>query len=222
MDSKRRLSFAFKVATTVCCLIGVLSNLFHTTCLASVLSFYTTQSNLLVLVFYIGYFIARKINSKVEKTNTYHLIKGLVVMAIALTFIVYTISLQPNDFFMDVKTASSDIFRLSNILVHFVTPIMVILDYFLFDEKGYYKKYYAFIWIIFPALYPVYVFVYSHLGGRFFSIGGSEKYAYFFLDVDKIGVIGVTSYLLLFVACYLALSFLVIKIDRGLGRRKNN
>lgn len=221
MSSKRELSFAFKVATTVCCLTGVLSNLLRTTSIASILSFYTMQSNIFVLVFYIGYFISRAIKPDVEKTNAYHILKGATVMIIMLTFIVYTVSLQPNDFFMDVKTSSSNIFRFSNIFVHFLTPIMVFLDYALFDEKGYYKKCYAFFWIIFPALYPIYVYTYSHFGGRFFSVGGSKKYAYFFLDIDKIGIIGVLSYMLIFIACYLAISLLVIKVDKGLGRRKN-
>lgn len=221
MSSKRKLSFAFKVATTVCCMTGVLSNLLRTTSIASILSFYTMQSNIFILVFYIGYFIARAFNQNIEKSKAYHVLKGAAVMIIMLTFIVYTVSLQPNDFFMDVKTSSSNIFRFSNIFVHFLTPIMVFLDYVLFDEKGYYKKCYAFIWIIFPALYPVYVYIYSHFGGRFFSVGGSQKYAYFFLDIDKIGVIGVFSYIMIFAACYLAISLLVIKIDKGLGRRKD-
>lgn len=220
MSGQRKFSFAFKVATTVCCLIGVLSNLSRTSSIASILSFYTMQSNLFVLVFYIGYFIARSFKPEFEKTRTYHILKGATVMVIFLTFIVYNISLQPLDFIMDVKTASSNVFRISNIFVHFLTPIMVILDYAIFDEKGYFKKSYAPIWMLFPAFYPVYVYTYAHFGGHFFSVGGSEKYAYFFLDIDKIGINGVIGYLLIFSICYLLACLLLIRIDNALGKRR--
>lgn len=220
MNSKRKFSFAFKIATTVCCLTGVLSNLLRTSSIASILSFYTMQSNLFVLTFYTGYFIARKFNPNVEKTRAYHILKGATVMVIFLTFLVYNLSLQSLNFMMDVKTASSNILRLSNIFVHFLTPLMVISDYAIFDEKGYFKKSYALIWIVFPALYPVYVYTYAHFGGKFFSVGGSKKYAYFFLDIDKIGIGGVIGYLILFSICYLLISLLLIKIDELLGKRR--
>lgn len=220
MSVKRKISFAFKVATTVCCLIGVLSNLLRTTSIASILSFYTMQSNLFVLVFYCGYFITRKFNSHIEETKGYHILKGATVMIIFLTFIGYNLSLQPVGFMMDVKTASSKILRFSNLFVHFLTPLMVMLDYALFDEKGYFKKSYALIWIIFPSLYPVYVYTYAHFGGTFFGIGGSKKYAYFFLDLDKIGIDGVFTYLLIFFICYILASLFLVKIDELLGKRK--
>lgn len=220
MYSQRKFSFAFKVATIVCCLIGVLSNLLKTTSIVSILSFYTMQSNLFVLTFYTGYFIARLFNPNVEKTKTYHILKGATVMVIFLTFIVYNLSLQSLDFMMDVKTASYNILRFSNIFVHFLTPIMVILDYAIFDEKGYFKKSYALIWIVFPALYPVYVYTYARFGGQFFGVGGSKKYAYFFLDIDKIGLDGVLGYLLLFSICYFLASLLLIRIDNSLGKRR--
>lgn len=220
MNGKRTLSFAFKVATFACCLTGVLSNLIRTTSIISILSFYTMQSNLFVLAFYTGYFITRKFNPNVEKTKTYHVLKGATIMVIFLTFVVYTISLHSTGFAMDVKTASSNILRVSNIFVHFLTPIMVFLDYSLFDDKGYFKKYYSIIWFLIPALYPVYVYTYSHFGGQFFSVGGSKKYAYYFLDIDKIGVDGVFNYLLLFSLSYIIVCLLLISIDNALGRRK--
>lgn len=221
MSVKRKFSFAFKVATIVCCLIGVLSNLLRTTSIASILSFYTMQSNLFVLVFYSGYFIARKFNSDIEQTKGYHFLKGATVMVIFLTFLVYNISLQPLGFIMDVKTASSNILRFSNLFVHFLTPLMVILDYALFDEKGFFKKWYALLWLLFPAMYPLYVYTYAHFGGKFFGVGGSKKYAYFFLDLDKIGIDGVLTYLLIFCIGYVLLSLILIGFDNLLGKRKS-
>ena len=204
MNSKRRFSFAFKVTIILCCLIGILSNLIKTTSLASIFSFYTMQSNLLVLVFYIGFFIAKKFKPNFDSTNMYYILKGAIIMAILLTFIVYNISLQKLDFMMDVRTSSSNILNFSNLFVHFITPILVFLDYIIFDEKGKFKPKYIPIWCIFPALYPIYVYT----------------YAYFFLDIDKIGVDGVIGYLLLFTIGFITISFLLVKIDGLLRKRK--
>ena len=220
MNSKRRFSFAFKVTIILCCLIGILSNLIKTTSLASIFSFYTMQSNLLVLVFYIGFFIAKKFKPNFDSTNMYYILKGAIIMAILLTFIVYNISLQKLDFMMDVRTSSSNILNFSNLFVHFITPILVFLDYIIFDEKGKFKPKYIPIWCIFPALYPIYVYTYAYFGGRFFGVGGSNKYAYFFLDIDKIGVDGVIGYLLLFTIGFITISFLLVKIDGLLRKRK--
>ena len=220
MNSQRRLSFAFKVATTVCCLIGIMSNLVRTTSIASILSFYTMQSNIFVLLFYTLYIVIRIVNPNVDKSKTYHTLKGATVMIIFLTFVVYNISLHSMGFMMDVKTSSSNILRFSNLFVHFITPIMVFLDYLIFDEKGYFKTKNIFVWFIFPALYPVYVYTYARFGGTFFSVGGSKKYAYFFLDIDKLGIDGVLGYLLLFSIFYLFACYLLVRIDRFLGKRK--
>lgn len=220
MYSKRRFSSAFKVTIILCCLIGILSNLIKTTSLASIFSFYTMQSNLLVLVFYLGYFIIRKFRPNFDNSNVYYILKGAVIMAIFLTFVVYNISLQQLDFMMDVRTSSSNILNLSNIFVHFINPILVFIDYIIFDEKGRFKPKYIPAWCIFPALYPVYVYTYAYLGGRFFGVGGSKKYAYFFLDIDKIGIDGVAGYLLLFTIIFIMVSFLVVKFDGLLKKRK--
>ena len=129
MNAKRRFSYAFEAATIVCCLTGVLSNLLRTSSIESMLSFYTMQSNIFVLTFYLGSVLIKRFKRNWETTNLYYFLKGATVMVIILTFIVYVISLQPLSFAMDVKTSSGNIFRFSNLFVHFITPIMVLLDY---------------------------------------------------------------------------------------------
>lgn len=222
MNSRRRFSFAFRIATIVCCLTGVLSNLLRTTSIKGILSFYTMQSNLFVLFFFLGSILISKIKPNWEKTELYHFLKGAVTMVILLTFVIYAVSLHPSNFIMDVKTASSNIFRVSNIFVHFITPLMVLLDYFICDEKGHFKLYYPLLWPFFPMLYLFYVYLYSSMGGRFFSVGGSKKYAYFFLDIDKLGVFGVFKYIIIICLCFLIMGYLFVLIDNLLAKRKEN
>ena len=220
MNAKRRFSYAFEAATIVCCLTGVLSNLLRTSSIESMLSFYTMQSNIFVLTFYLGSVLIKRFKRNWETTNLYYFLKGATVMVIILTFIVYVISLQPLSFAMDVKTSSGNIFRFSNLFVHFITPIMVLLDYLLCDEKGHFKMRYPFLWYWFPAMYPIYVYTYSSMGGKFFGVGGSKKYAYYFLDIDKIGVFGVIKYIMIISLCFLFLCYILVFIDKLLARRK--
>ena len=52
------------------------------------------------------------------------------------------------------------------------------------------------------------------------EIPASIIHAYFFLDIDKLGIDGVLGYLLLFSICYLFACYLLVRIDRFLGKRK--
>ena len=52
MNAKRKLSNAFKTTIIICCLIGILSNILTTSSIPTILSFYTLQSNIVVLTFY--------------------------------------------------------------------------------------------------------------------------------------------------------------------------
>lgn len=94
--------------------------------------------------------------------------------------------------------------------------ILVILDYFIFDEKGHFKFYYPFIWLIQPLNYLVYVYTYSRLGGTFYNIGGSKKFAYFFLDYDKLGYMGVGKWLIAIGLLILIIAEVLVLIDRKL------
>ena len=102
----------------------------------------------------------------------------------------------------------------ANLLVHTISPILVVMDYFLFDKKGHFKYFYSIIWLVIPLNYIVYVYTYGARGGKFFSIGGSKKFAYFFLDYEKIGYSGVAKWIAFMTVCILFLSIVLIFIDR--------
>ncbi len=221
MNAKKKFSDAFKTAIIICCLIGILSNIITTTSIPSILSFYTIQSNLFVLTFYFLYKVISLFKEDLEKSEIYYFLKGGMTMVILLTFFVYIVALSPTEFTMDINTSVEKVFRVSNIFVHFINPILVLLDYFLFDEKGHFSMKYPMKWVMFPFVYLIYVYSYSLCGGTFFGTGGSKKYAYFFLDVDKIGVLGVAKYLAIIAIVYISISYLLVFIDNFLGRKKS-
>ena len=91
---------------------------------------------------------------------------------------------------------------------------------FIFDVKGNFKYSYVPLWTLFPALYPIYVYINADLGARFVNIGGSAKYAYFFLDKDKIGIEGVVGYLALMWVIYEMCCLAFVFIDGAIKRHK--
>ena len=133
-------------------------------------------------------------------------------MCIMLTFFVYNLMLAPG--------LESTEFDAGNLLVHVVVPLMVLADYLMFDLKGTYQFKDPLFWCIIPLLYPIYVAVYSALGGRFLSMddSGPAKYPYFFMDVDKLGAFRVLMWMLLLVVCFVGVSMLYVLFDRLLGR----
>ena len=108
--------------------------------------------------------------------------------------------------------------QFANFLVHTFSPLLVTLDYFLFDEKGNFKYFYPFIWLILPLNYIVYVYTYSSMGGKFYSIGGSRHFAYFFLDYEKIGYIGVLKWIIAMAIFILMIGLGFVVLDKLLAR----
>ena len=135
-------------------------------------------------------------------------------MAILITGITYQIALAPNNFYMDISYTMRTERYWANLLVHVISPILVLLDYVLFDEKGNFKYYYPIIWLFLPLGYVIYVYSYSARGGSFYGIGGSREFAYIFLDYNQIGYVGVIKAIAVIVIFILIVSFVLGFLDR--------
>ncbi len=210
---RKEFSIFYKILVILSLSTGVFLNVINTTSVPAILSYYTLQSNIICLVAFL-IFAIMEIRQKIYKTDIYYLMKGAIIIAILLTAITYRCALAPIGFEMDSLQKSIANKEFANLLVHTISPILVVMDYFLFDEKGHFKYYYSIIWLVIPLNYIVYVYTYGSHGGKFFSIGGSKKFAYFFLDYEKIGYLGVAKWIIFMTLCILLLSFILISIDR--------
>lgn len=210
--TRRINSICYKVFTSFSLGLGIFLNLQKTPSRKALLSYYTLQSNIICLIAF-GITIIFELIKKQYNTEMYYLLKGALIVAISITAIIYHIALAQNGF--EVKNINNSKY-LANFLVHTLSPILVILDYFIFDEKGHFKFYYPFIWLIQPLNYLVYVYTYSRLGGTFYNIGGSKKFAYFFLDYDKLGYMGVGKWLIAIGLLILIIAEVLVLIDRKL------
>ena len=217
----RLLSIIFKAVLAIGCLAGLVLNLVQTKNPVSLLSYYTIQSNLVCLVlFAILLILEIKASSKLkprawQDRPWLSLLKGGCTVYILLTFLVYNFMLAPS--IAEVST-SYQLFSMPDLLVHYFSPLMVLLDYFLFDRKGRFKAVYPLGWALLPLAYLFYVFVFVSLGGRFYYGGYASKYPYFFLNIDKLGLAGVGKWILFIAAGYLLLSYVLTAIDYLLGK----
>lgn len=218
--NKRIISFIYRLFVITSLFLGIAINIIQTTSVKAILSYYTLQSNIICLLAFVCFCIISIKNRRYQDSDIYHLIKGGITITIAITGIIYAIALMPIGFEMDaVKINTESLYKfLSNFLVHQLSPLLVIMDYFFFDIKGKFKLYYPLVWLFLPLNYLVYVYAYSLNGGEFFGIGGSRKFAYFFLDYTKIGVEGVIEAIVVMILFILFISYLLIFIDRKLKK----
>ncbi len=215
---QRRLSIIYKILVILSLAAGILINVVKTASVSAILSYYTLQSNIICLVAFIGIVIMEM--RKWQKTDVYYLIKGAITIAILITGITYLCALAPVGFQMDFQKETLANKTISNLLVHVVSPIFVLVDYFLFDEKGNFKRFYPIIWLFIPFDYVLYVYTYGSSGGTFYNIGGSNKFAYFFLDYEKIGYLGVAKWITAITCSILFVSYLLVWIDKKMGDKK--
>ena len=208
----KRFYFIYRFLTIASLSLGLIFNLINTPYPSRLMAYFTMQSNLLCLIVFIFFPLIKK-NHK----NFYCTCKGAITVAILLTAIVYLIALMPNSFSM----YSINNYRLSkalgNWLVHVISPILVTLDYILFDEKGHLKLYYPWIWLIIPILYVCFVYLFHSLGGHFYGIGGSRDFAYFFLDYKKIGIFAVIWWIIRISIFVIILGYALIGFDKILA-----
>jgi len=96
-----------------------------------------------------------------------------------------------------------------NIGLHFVFPVLYILDWLIFAPKGSMSFKHAPLWTLYPIAYGLFNLVRGHLTGF---------YPYPFLDISKIGV-GAASYNMLGFALFYGLGgVVVIFLGRALSR----
>ncbi len=107
------------------------------------------------------------------------------------------------------------------VALHYVTPIMALLDWLLFDEKGKMAVWGPFAWLSLALVYLVVVVVGA--GPLGLDLGGGttadvSRYPYTFLDPAISGVEGVMLFIGAMLVAFIVVGYLLFAIDRVLGR----
>ena len=130
--------------------------------------YYTILSNIYVILFYSITLIIKK-SKKIVKNDMYYMFKGLMLLQIMCTMIVYFgIMNTPDSIYINN--------RLECNMVHVVVPLLVLADFILFEKKGQLKYKFIPIWgstsVIYLLILSIYRFV---LNGLFFR---DKEYIY--------------------------------------------
>ena len=148
--------------------------------------------------------------------KTFPVLKFVALLSILLTFIIYNFVLAKS---RDIK----DSFVVASVTLHILLPLMFTFDYILFYEHGKVKWYYPILSTIFPILYAAFIFVHAairHFDSSIYYPGRNDPfiYPYFFLNLDKYGIVGVITNIVIILIVFLAFGNVIVLIDKLLGK----
>ena len=176
------------------------------------LNMFTNISNVAVVVYYVCALVMLSRNRSL--VTFAHTLKMVVTMGITMTFLIA-------HFILSGMLTAGGTLHVDMLLLHYVVPIMTILDWVLFDEKGVTRKRDSLVWVMEPLVYLVVVEVLVNVFGTAVGAGmGDSRYPYPFLDANVLGWPVVLRFIFLMLAAFLTLGFLWSVLDHRLARRQ--
>ncbi len=189
--------------------------------------YYTHQSNLAVMAViavFLVYDILRLVRGARAPMppNWLMIVRFSVTVAIALTFLVFSMLLTPQ---MIAESHADYLFSINNLCVHNLVPLLAVLDWCLFGYPIRARRW-TFLWgAIMPLYYCVFALVLSTTGADAF--GSGRKVPYFFFDYDKIGWLriqngqpGFVWWFLILCVVVLAMGFGLMAVAQAAGRAR--
>ncbi len=179
------------------------------------LNYYTILSNIACLVFFSMSHIAgeRALKAGTRDFAWLPRAEGAFVFCIAVTGIIYAVMLAPADI------ASGNFLTFKNLVLHYVGPAMVLLDWLLFSPKGRFRAFDPLRWLLIPLGYFGYILLRSTFAG---NIGGTgSRFPYGFIDPAVQGGWGKMFWGVAEIAVGMAaLGYIIYLVDWLLSRRK--
>ena len=185
-----RIIITYRLFFSLLCSTGIYLNIIDKTMPfmgnGTSLNFYTLQSNIWVFLLEVSLIIFMTIShTNLKRDNKIYenliVLKYMVTVAISLTFLVYWSMLAP---YLD----GSYLRLISNILVHGITPVLMMIDFFLFDKDIYLKKKVISLTLIPPLYYLIFSLIRAEISTTTLTAG--SRYPYWFIDVDLFGWFG--------------------------------
>lgn len=184
-----------------------------------VMDYYTIQSNMLCLFYFIWSFYIN-LRYREEPLQVYTpapRLKGAVTFCITVTLLIYNFILAPVQFSMGNGAV---VYSVGNILVHYVVPVMVVLDWLMFDKKGAWRIYDPFLWLGIPYAYFLFAIVRAQVRGLI--PGTQSRYPYEFIDIDRYGWQEVGVHVVKLTLIFLLIGFLYVCIDHLFAKVAGN
>ena len=174
---------------------------------------FTNLSNYLC----IGIMLAELIETAKKNVDSFvtkaPFLKFIGIIAILLTFLVFNFMLAGRP---DRDPQAN--WRIASLSFHVILPIMYVLDWVLFYEHRKVKWYHPLASVIFPVLYVAFVFIRAAIVN--FNPEVPYLYPYFFLNLDNLGMAGVTKWVLMLFVGFIALGYIFYGIDKLIKSKK--
>lgn len=172
--------------------------------------YYTTVSCMLAFLYFAVAAITIGVDMKKRgvagiKTAGRHF-RGGITMVVLLGALVYSYTVP--------GTALAAGSSLPLILAHGVLPVLVLLDWLLFDYKGRYRAVDPLWWLVFPYVYYLITLLVAQYGALY---ADGSLYPYYLLNPDTVGWANVLANMVLMTALYLLFGYIYFAVDRILG-----
>ncbi|MCL2157431.1 MAG: Pr6Pr family membrane protein [Methanobrevibacter sp.] len=138
---------------------------------------YYTNLNLVFCLIYFIFSIFINDNKLLNDVN------GFILLSSIVTITVYQFVLVPNHQKMG---ENYELFSLTDIAVHYIVPLLVILNWLIFAAKGQFSYYYPFLWVIPFLIYFLAIMIRAHYSGLIET--SKSRYPYYFIDLDEVSV----------------------------------
>ncbi len=137
-------------------------------------------------------------------------LKGVSMMNLTVTMLVAHFLLNDTFTMSGIKNFSVN-------LLHYVVPILALVDWLLFDPKGRIRGTSPLLWAVAPLLYFVYAIIAAQFGD---GIGYGSRYPYPFMDADMLGWVQVLINVAGLTVAFIALGYVFYVVDRILAHRR--
>lgn len=225
MNSKElKTSITVKIIAIISCIYGLIVTFYGPISY----TYFTTLSNVFILIMLL-IFLIKDIKHK-DKRNILYLIKYLATISISLTFFVFLFILAPAN--PDGFIESYKLYHYGSLCLHFITPLLAIMDFFMFDYKYESKKIHSILATFPPLLYIIFVIILSSLGIRWHSMKApynflnyGSKVGWFGINISEYGEtsvgIGVFYMIIILLILFIILGILFLDTKDKIKRRKH-
>ncbi len=203
----------FRVLIVLASLTGVILTASQSTNPFAPLRFFTIQSNVMVIVYF-----SYRLNDALRGGNQAGIslaLKGALTLYMSITGLVYHFVLVGGTNPLPGLSHGTILLNWANFLAHYVTPIMVVLDWLLCDRDG------RILWrniaqsLLYPLAYAVFALLWGSLSPPIHT-PKANRYIYPFLNVDALSLGRVLLNILLLLVVFCLVALLLQLAQRGI------
>lgn len=176
--------------------------------------FYTSLSGLICFIYFslalVKAIVLRFQGKEVTNFFVFPRLKGAITICITVTLLVYHFVVYEGS----ILSIDTDIY---NLITHYIVPVLVIGHYFIFDEKGIYKKMDPLVWLVIPLSYFSWANVVALISPVPYWDGKSYPYGFIDLTLHSVSKVAITFVVLL--AFFILLGYGLYACDQAFAKK---